>query len=41
MVLISLKCTALPVLCSPTLDKTHANGAHSGELVDGLKAPVD
>lgn len=29
------------VLCSPTLDKTHANGAHSGELVDGLKAPVD
>lgn len=31
----------LPVLSSPTFNKTHANGTHPGELVDSLKALVD
>lgn len=39
--LICLKCIYLPVLSSPTLDKTHADGAHPGELVDGLEALVN
>lgn len=29
------------VLCSPALDKTHANGAHFGELIHSLKPMVD
>lgn len=31
----------LPVLCSPTLHKTHADGAHPGELVNRLEALVN
>lgn len=31
----------VPVLGPPALDETHADGAHPGELVDGLKALVD
>ena len=27
----------LPVLSSPTLDKTHTNDAHSGQLVDRIE----
>lgn len=30
-----------PVLGSPTLDEAHADGAHPGELVDGLEPLVD
>ena len=29
------------VLCAPALDETHADGAHLGELIDGLEALVD
>ena len=29
------------VLCSPTLDKRHSDGAHLGKLVDCLEAMVD
>ena len=32
---------ASPVVGAPALDETHADGAHSGELVDGLEALVD
>ena len=30
----------LPILCSPALHKTHADGAHAGQLVHCLKALV-
>ena len=30
----------LPVLCSPALHKTHADGAHAGQLVHRLEALV-
>lgn len=33
--------SSVPVLGSPALDETHADGAHPGELVDGLKALAD
>lgn len=31
----------IPVLGSPALHEAHANGAHAGELVHGLKALID
>lgn len=35
-------CDSLPpVLSSPAFDKAHADSAHPGELVNGLKALVD
>lgn len=30
----------VPVLGSPALHEAHANGAHAGELVHGLKALI-
>lgn len=29
------------VLCTPALNKAHADSAHLGELINGLKAVVD
>lgn len=31
----------LPVLGPPAFNKAHADGAHSGELIDGLEALID
>lgn len=31
----------VPVLGPPAFDEAHANGAHSGELIDGLEALID
>lgn len=31
----------IPVLRAPAFDKAHTDGAHSGELIDGLKALID
>lgn len=29
------------VLCTPTLYKAHADGAHLGEFIDGFKTVID
>lgn len=31
----------VPVLGPPAFDEAHADGAHSGELIDGLEALID
>lgn len=30
-----------PVLCSPSFNEAHTDGAHSGKLVNSLKSLVD
>lgn len=35
------KHVCLPVLRPPTFHKAHSDGAHPGELVNGLKALID